>query len=318
MQLGYWLSSEEHGPSALVDHAVSAERAGFALAVASDHFHPWVPAQGQSPFIWSVLGAIAHATESIALATGVSAPIHRIHPVLLAQAASTVAAMAPGRFTLGLGLGERLNEHVTGQAWPRPGIRRRMLGEAIDILRPMLAGEEVNYDGEYYTVEHAQLFTRAASPPRIWVAVGGLRTAQFAGERADGMIGLEPNAANVEAFESAGGAGKPVVAQIHVCIAAAVDDAVDTVTRWWPQQGLPPELFGELSRPSQFAAAVDLVDAKRLQDLIVCCDNAAPIFDAIAAFAGAGYTHVLLHQVGPDQDRLFDLARRELLPAFDQ
>ena len=318
MRLGYWLSSEEHGPSALVDNAVSAEQAGFGLAVASDHFHPWVPAQGHSPFIWSVLGAIARATDRIALATGVSAPIHRMHPVLLAQAASTVSAMAPGRFTLGLGLGERLNEHVTGQAWPRPGIRRRMLGEAIDILRAMLAGEEVNYDGEYYTVEHAQLFTRAAAPPAIWVAVGGQRMARFAGERADGMIGLQPLAASVEAFESAGGAGKPVVAQIHVCIAPTVDEAVDTVVRWWPQQGLPSALFGELSRPSQFAAAVDLVDADRLRRSVVCCDGPAPILDAIAAFAGAGYTHVLLHQVGPDQDPLFDLARRELLPAFDQ
>jgi G6PDH family F420-dependent oxidoreductase len=315
VQLGYWLSCEEHAPSTLVDNAVAAEQAGFRLAMASDHFHPWVPAQGQAPLVWPVLGAIAHATSELALATGVSSTISRIHPLLLAQAASTISAMAPGRFTLGLGLGERLNEQITGAPWPRPGVRRRMLCEAIEILRPLLNGEEVNHEGEHFTVQHAQLFTRAAAPPPIWLAVAGPRTAQVAGERADGMIGVAPVAAQVEAFEKAGGAGKPVVGQLHVCLAPSVDAAVATVARWWPQQALPSALLGELSRPRQFAAAAELLDDARLRKAVVCCDGPGPILDGIAAFGGAGYTRVMLHQVGPDQERFLQFAQSELLPS---
>jgi coenzyme F420-dependent glucose-6-phosphate dehydrogenase len=195
VELGYWLSCEEHAPDTLVRNAVAAEKAGFGFALASDHLHPWVPAQGQAPFVWAVLGAAAHATSRIVLGTGVSSPIHRIHPVLLAQAAATVAAMAPGRFVLGLGEGERINEHVTGKPWPRPGIRRRMIAEAVQIIRPLLAGEDVNHEGEFFTVEHAQLYTRPASLPDIWLAVAGPRTARLAAEQCDGMIGLMPQAA---------------------------------------------------------------------------------------------------------------------------
>lgn len=316
MRLGYWLSCEEHAPSALVDQAVSAEQAGFDLAVASDHLHPWVPAQGQAPAVWPVLGAAAHATSRIELATGVCSPISRIHPVLLAQCAATVAAMAPGRFHLGLGLGERLNEHVTGDVWPRPGLRRRMLSEAIEILRGLFAGDELNYEGRFYTVQHAQLYTRPAAPPPIWVAVAGPRTAKLAGREADGMLGLAPTAAHVEAFEAAGGAGKPVVAQLHLCLADSVDDAVATVARWWPQQALPSPLLSELSRPRQFAAAVELLDPAQHRKAVLCCDSPRTILDAIAAYAGVGFTDVVLHQVGPDQARLFEFARQELLPAL--
>jgi coenzyme F420-dependent glucose-6-phosphate dehydrogenase len=316
MELGYWLSCEEHPPDALVRHAVAAEAAGFRLAVASDHFHPWLPAQGQSPFVWPVLGAIAHATTSIQLATGVSASINRIHPVIIGQAASTLAAMSGGRFILGLGAGERLNEHVTGDPWPRPGIRRRMLREALSILRPLLAGEDVNLEGEFFTVEHAQLFTRAAAPPSIWVAVGGPRTARLAGELADGMIGLEPNAAHVETFAAVGRAGRPVVGQLHICMASSVEDSVATVRRWWPQQALAPVLLSELARPAHFAAAVAGIGDDAVRRAVVCCTGPEPILDAVARFAGVGYTHVVLHQVGPDQDRFLELACREVLPAF--
>jgi coenzyme F420-dependent glucose-6-phosphate dehydrogenase len=316
MELGFWLSCEEHAPRSLVEQAVGAEQAGFGFAMASDHLHPWVPAQGQAPFVWSVLGAAALATRRITLATGVSAPIHRMHPVTLAQAASTVAAMARGRFVLGLGIGERINEHVTGEAWPRPGVRRRMLQEAIEVLRPLLAGDDVDHEGEFFVVEHARIYTRAATPPDLWVAVGGPRTARLAGEHADGMIGLEPDAATVQTFEHAGGAGSAVVGQVHVCIADSVDDAVRTVRRWWPQQALASVLLPELARPEHFAAAVEDLDDDALRHAVVCCTDAAPVLTAIAAFGGAGYTHVALHQVGPEQDRLLDLARAELLPAF--
>ena len=316
MELGFWLSCEEHRPDTLVEQAVTAEEVGFGFALASDHLHPWVPAQGQAPFVWAVLGAAAHATSRITLGTGVSSPIHRIHPVLLAQAASTVAAMAPDRFVLGLGLGERLNEHVVGGHFPRPGVRRRMLVEAIDIIRPLLAGEDVDHEGEFFTVEHARLYTRPASPPDIWLAIAGPRTARLAAEKCDGMIGLAPQAAQVQAFETAGGTGKPVVGQLHICLAASIDAAVATTRRWWPQQALPGALLPELARPEHFAAAIQLVTDQGLRDAVICCDSPQPVLEAIAAFAGAGFTHVAVHQVGPDQERLFEVARDELLPAL--
>jgi G6PDH family F420-dependent oxidoreductase len=316
VKLGYWLSSEEHGPAELVELAVAAESAGFELAVASDHFHPWVPAQGHAPFVWTVLGAVARATERLTVATGVSSPINRIHPAVLAQAVATTACLMPGRFVLGLGLGERLNEHVTGGAWPRPGIRRRMLAEAIGIIRALLAGGEVNHDGEHYTVEHAQLFDRPATRVPIWLAVAGPRTARLAAESCDGMIQVAPSAPLVEAFEAAGGTGRPRVGQLHVSLAASHDDAVDNARRWWPNGGLPPQLLTELSRPSQFAAAADLVDPERLSASVVCATGPDAICSAIARYAGAGFDHVVVHQVGPDQQRFLRLAETELLPAM--
>lgn len=316
MELGYWLSCEEHRPDALVDWAVTAEEVGFGHALASDHLHPWIPAQGQAPFVWPVLGAAASRTSRILLGTGVSAAVHRVHPIVLAQASATVAAMAPGRFALGLGLGERINEHVTGEVWPRPGVRRYMLNEAIDIIKRLWSGEDVDYNGEYFTVEHAQLFTRPPVPPQLWLAIAGPRTAKLAAEKCDGMIGLAPQARQVEAFEAAGGEGKPVVGQLHVCIASTVAEAVETTRRWWPHQALPSALLPELARPDHFASAVEMLDEKALQDAVVCCDNPQPIFDALAAFGGAGFSHVALHQVGPDQDRLFRMAQEELLPAY--
>jgi G6PDH family F420-dependent oxidoreductase len=313
VKLGYWLSSEEHGPGELVDLAVAAEQAGFELAVVSDHLHPWVPAQGHSPFVWSVLGAVARETERLTVATGVSAAIHRVHPVVLAHAAATTACLMPGRFVLGLGLGERLNEHVTGERWPRPGVRRRMVAEAVGVIRDLLAGDDVDHEGEWFTVEHARLYDRPATPVPLWLAVAGPRTAQLAAEAFDGMLYVAPEPRIVEAFEAAGGSGKPRVAQLHVSLAATHDEAVATALRWWPNGGLPSALLGELARPEHFAAAVELVDRERLATTVVCATDGKPIRRAVAAYAGSGFDHVVLHQVGPDQDRLLRLATDELL-----
>src|SRR3954468_636298 len=160
LELGYWLSSEEHGPHALVDHAVHAEEVGFRSAMISDHFHPWVRAQGESPFVWGVLGGIAHATSALRIGTGVTAPIIRMHPAIVAHAAATAAAMLEGRFFLGLGTGERLSEHVVGERWPGATERRAMLEEAVGVIRKLLAGGNVNHVGAYFRVENAELFTR--------------------------------------------------------------------------------------------------------------------------------------------------------------
>jgi coenzyme F420-dependent glucose-6-phosphate dehydrogenase len=314
IEIGYWLSSEEHGPGALVDHAVLAEAHGFDHAMISDHLHPWVPAQGHSSFVWGVLGAIAEATDHLHLATGVTAPVKRVHPVIVAQAAATAAVLLEGRFALGLGTGEALNEHVVGGDWPRPAVRRRVLDEAIQVIRQLFTGDEVSFEGEHVRVEHAQLFTRPASPPPIWVAASGRRTAQLAGERADGLIGLAPDPTLVSAFETAGGAGKARLAQLHVCWADDRDDAVATARRWWPNGALPGSLLAELTRPAQFEDAAQLVDEADVAKTVICGPEPEEMARAVQRFAAAGFTRVYVHQVGPDQVGFMRFWSSDVLP----
>jgi G6PDH family F420-dependent oxidoreductase len=313
-QVGYWLSSEEHGPKALVEHARLAEDHGFEHAMISDHLHPWVPAQGHAPFVWGVLGAIAEATDHLRLATGVTAPVLRMHPVVVAHAAATAAVQLDGRFALGVGSGELLNEHVTGEAWPRSGERRRMLGEAIDIIRRLFQGDEVSHDGAHFTVQHAQLYTRPAVPPPIWVAASGARSAELAGEVGDGLIALAPDPSLVGAFETAGGTGKPRLGQLHVCWADDEDEARATARRVWPNAGLPPSVLAELARPSQFEDLAELVDDERVAKAVICGPDPEPMARAVQRFAAAGFTRVYVHQVGADQKGFLGFWATEVSP----
>jgi G6PDH family F420-dependent oxidoreductase len=316
LEVGYWLSSEEHGPRALVGLARDAEAAGFRHAMISDHFHPWIPAQGHAPFVWGVLGAIATTTSQLHLATGVSAPVARVHPVVLAQAAATASLLLDGRFALGVGTGERLNEHVTGAAWPRAAIRREILAEAVDIVRRLLAGGEVTVDGTWHSVEQATLFSRPADPLPIWIAASGPRSAELAGRLGDGLIGVAADASLVEGFEAAGGVGKDRVAQLHVCWSHDRASAAETVLRWWPQGGLPPRLLAELTRPADVAEACTLVDARRAAAGVVTGPDPDDYLVALARFAAAGFTRVYVHQIGPDQRGWFELWQRHLAPAL--
>ena len=202
------LMSELRSARELVDQARAAEQAGFDLAVISDHFHPWLPEHDHSPFAWSVLGAIAQALPTMGLATGVTCPTGRYHPAVVAQAAATVATLSERRFTLGVGSGERLNEHVTGQPWPRAGDRRAMVAEAIDIIRRLWEGANVNHRGEWFTVENAQLFGLPDALPPILLSASGRRSAKLAGEQADGLIAVSPDPTLVAAYESVGGQGR--------------------------------------------------------------------------------------------------------------
>jgi G6PDH family F420-dependent oxidoreductase len=284
-----------------VANARAAEEHGFEHAMISDHINPWVPAQGHAPFVWGVLGAIGEATERLHVATGVTAPIKRMHPVVVAHAAATAAVLLPDRFALGLGSGERLNEHVVGGVWPRPGVRRRMLREAVDIIKHLLAGDEVNVEGRHFTVEHAQLWSRPPTPPPIWLAASGMRSATLAGEVADGIVGLAPQPELVAAFESAGGEGKTKVAQVHVCWADTEEEARKTAQRWWPNGALPASMLAELSRPSQFEDAAAVLGPDAVSATMVCGPDADAMARAVRRFGGAGFTRVYVHQVGPDQ-----------------
>ncbi|HEX6304165.1 MAG TPA: TIGR03557 family F420-dependent LLM class oxidoreductase, partial [Anaerolineales bacterium] len=217
MEIGYNLSSEEHSPNDLVKNAQRAEETGFSFALISDHYHPWLDRQGQSPFVWSVIGAIAHTTQRLRLGTGVTCPTVRIHPAIIAQAAATAAAMMPGRFFLGVGSGENLNEHILGDPWPPAPIRLEMLEEAVEVMRMLWQGEEVSRYGTYYIVENARVYTLPEELPPIYVASAGQLSAQLAGRIGDGLISVAPIKEVLENFDEGGGEGKPRYGKVDVC-----------------------------------------------------------------------------------------------------
>ena len=316
VQLGYALSSEEHAPLELVAHARRAEEAGFSYALISDHFHPWTDRQGEAPFVWGVLGAIAAATETLRLGTGVTCPLIRMHPAIVAHAAATAASLLPGRFFLGVGTGENLNEHVLGDRWPPADLRRGLLREAIEVMRALWQGEQTTYRGEHYTVEDARLYTLPDEPIEVMVAAGGEPTARLAGEVGDGFVGTAPDAELLAAFEEAGGAGKPRFGQVTVCYASSETEGIRTAHEWWPNGGLRGPLGQELPLPSHFEAAAAMVSPEDLAESVTCGPDPERHAAAIREFADAGYDHVYVHQVGPDQDGFLRFYERELLPAF--
>ena len=217
------------------------------------------------------------------------------------------------RVFVGVGAGERLNEQAFGGRWPSVGERRARLEEAIGILRDLWAGKLVSRRGDHFAVEHLQLWTRPATPPPLFVAASGVRSAELAGRVGDGLIAVTPDRRIVEVFRGSGGEGKPCIGQLHISLAATIDSAVEQAWEWWPHGVVPPALLSELARPTDFEVTAQAIGRDRIGDTVVCATDAAPIHAAIARFAGAGFDTVYLHQVGPDQDRLVRLARDELL-----
>ena len=316
MEIGYALAAEDWPPNELVRLARRAEESGFEFALVSDHFHPWVDAQGQSPFVWSVLGGIAEATERLQVGTGVTCPLIRMHPAIVAQAAATTAAMIPGRFILGLGTGENLNEHVLGDRWPAPDERLEMLEEAIEVIRLLWEGGEQTHRGRHYTVDHARLFTLPEEPPPIVVAAGAPNAAELAGRPADGLANSSPDRTVVERFEAAGGAGKPTYGMLHVCVSPSEEEGLETAHRLWANTALPGELSRELARPAHFEDAVKTIRKEDLAESIPCGPDPSPQLEAVKEFADAGYDRVWVHQIGADQEVFFRLYEREVMPAL--
>jgi G6PDH family F420-dependent oxidoreductase len=311
--VGYALSSEEHRPDDLVRYARLAEERGFGFALVSDHFHPWTDRQGQSPFVWAVVGAIAQATERLRLGTGVTCPTMRMHPAIVAHAAATAAALMPGRFFLGLGTGENLNEHVHGDRWPEGEVRLEMLAEAIEVIRLLWQGGYRSHRGRHYTVEQARLYTLPDEPPPIAVAAGKPDAAKLAATAGDGLVGTAPDAELLREFEAAGGAGKPRYGQLTVCWAEDEAQARKTALEWWPNAALPGDLTQELALPRHFEQAARLVTEDQVSEQVVCGPDPEAHRAAIAEFAETGYDHVYVHQVGPDQEGFLDFYAREIL-----
>ena len=318
IKLGYALSSEEHDPNLLVTNAQIAEQVGFEFLLISDHFHPWVPQQGNSSFVWSVLGGIAQVTKRVSVGTGVTCPIMRFHPALTAQAAATIAAMMPGRFFLGLGTGEYLNEHIYGDPWPEIDTRQEMLEEAIYVLRELWKGEEYSYEGTYYTIRDARIYTLPQELPPIYVAASGAESAKLAAEISDGLISTSSGDEVVKAFEKAGGLDKPCYGMIKVCWASSQEEAKETVKQWWPTSTISGALHSDLPTPKHFDDVVEAMGEPKVPEDTILGPNPNSYLKAIQKLQENGYDHIYLHQIGPDQDGFFEFFKNELMPLLEK
>ncbi|HEV7193406.1 MAG TPA: LLM class F420-dependent oxidoreductase [Jatrophihabitantaceae bacterium] len=317
VKLGYTLMCEQSGPRALIANAVTAEQAGFDFEVISDHYFPWLDSQGHAPNAWPVLGAVAHATDDVELMTYVTCPIMRYHPAVVAQFAATVGLISEGRFTLGLGAGENLNEHVIGQGWPPVNVRHEMLAEAVDIISALFGGDYVNYSGSHFRVDSAKLWDVADQPPRIGLAVSGPQSCALAGQNADVMIAVEPDPSLGERFDAAGGAGKPRVGQVPICFDRDRDTAIARAHDQFRWFGGGWKVNAELPGPAGFAGASQFVTKEDVASAIPCGPDVAAHVDAVRRFADAGFTHVAVVQIGGEhQDDFLDWAKGELLPAL--
>jgi G6PDH family F420-dependent oxidoreductase len=316
VRLGYKLSSEERGPRELVRLARLAEESSFSFALISDHFHPWTDRQGHSPFVWSVIGAIAAVTRTLELGTAVTCPTTRIHPALVAQAAATCALLMDGRFFLGLGTGENLNEHIVGQGWPETEVRQERLLEAVQVIRLLWEGGNKSHHGRHFTVENARLYSRPETPPPLLLAVGGPRSADLAGSVADGMVGTDPSAELIGRFDRAGGAGKPRYAELTVCWNKSEAAGRRLAKEVWPTAAMESSLSWELPLPAHFEAVAELVTEDGVAESIICGPDPKRHLAAIAKYVDAGYDHICIHQVGPDQAGFMRFYEREILPRF--
>jgi G6PDH family F420-dependent oxidoreductase len=319
LRIGYTLMTEQRAPTDLVADARLAEAAGFPFAVMSDHFHPWLEAQGHSGYAWSILGAIAAVTEKMELMTYVTCPIRRYHPAIVAQKAATIALLSNGRFRLGLGAGERLNEHVVGGGWPSTDVRHEMLEEAVEIIRMLWEGDYVTYHGMHFSVDTAKLFDLPAKLPEIGIAVSGPKSVSLAGGLADFLIATEPDKALIDQWREAGGTGDRIVGQLPVCWGTDRDACIKLAHeqfRWGVGGGWG--IQADLPNPSNFDRATQRVKPEEVAEEVPCGPDPQPIVEAVSKFAEAGFTDVAIVQVGPDQKGFCDFYARTLRGAFER
>jgi G6PDH family F420-dependent oxidoreductase len=310
---GVFLSSEEHSGPALVQQALAAEVAGFDRLWISDHYHPWNDEQGQSPFVWSVIGGIAAVTDRVHVTTAVTCPTIRIHPAIIAQAAATAATMLPGRFTLGVGSGEALNEHILGDRWPPADERLDMLEEAVEVIRLLWMDGVHSFDGRFYVVEHARIYSRPDTPPDVLVSGLGRKAISCAARIADGLITVGPGADRLRQYRDENGRG---IAQTGLKVCWGEDEAacVDLVHRLWPNHALPGELPQVLPTPEHFEQAAQLVTREMVAEQVPCGPDADTHAAAIQEHVDAGFDEVYINQIGPDQAGFLEFYTREVLP----
>ncbi len=311
---GYTVMAEQSTPRQMIDGAVRAEEAGFDFLMVSDHFHPWLSSQGQSPFTWSVLGAIAERTTRIEIITAVTCPFIRYHPAVIAQAAATVQVISEGRFRLGLGAGERLNEHVVARGWPAFDVRHEMLAESVEIMRALWSGGNHTYRGEHLQLEDARLYTLPDRPPDVVVAAGGPQAAEMAARIGDGAMFVEPSADLVGRFTSAGGAGKPVYGQAAVCWAADEARARQTAHDRWRFALSGWKVQAELPNVANFEAESARAREEDVAEMVTCGPDPQRFVEALGKWIAAGFTDVGVVQAGDDQEGFLRFWQEELRP----
>jgi G6PDH family F420-dependent oxidoreductase len=316
MRLGYFLSSEEWGPAELVKHARMARDAGFDRLWISDHYHPWNDEQGHSPFVWSTIAAIAASVPGMTVTTAVTCPTVRIHPAVIAQAAATSALLLEGRFCLGVGSGEALNEHILGDRWPDADERLEMLEEAIAVIRRLWTGGMQDHRGRHYRVSNARIYDLPVSPPPILVSGFGPKAIDLAARVGDGFVSVQPDAEGIDRFRRGGGSGKLVQGGTKVCWGASEELARRTAHRLWPNEALPGELPQILPTPRHFEQASELVTEEMIGDAVVCGPDLDRHREWVTTYEQAGFDELYVQQIGPDQEEFFAAYRDGVLPGF--
>ncbi len=314
MKIGYFLSSEEFGPRNLLEQARSAEQAGFDRLWISDHFHPWNDEQGHSPFVWSVIGALAEVTDTAKVTTAVTCPTVRIHPAIVAQAAATCAVLLEGRFALGLGSGEALNEHILGGRWPEAGERLEMLEEAVEVIRALWQGGMQSHRGRHYRVEKARIYDLPDELPPILISGFGPKATRLAARIGDGFCAVSPDRKAVERFRSNGGGDKLAAGGLKVCWDEDEKAARARAHKLWPVEQLPGELAQVLPTPAHFEQASELVSEEMVAEAIPCGADIDAHLKAICAYADAGFDELYIQQVGGGHEAFFEVYSREILP----
>ncbi len=318
MKIGYFLSSEEFGPRELVEQARMAEQAGFRDLWISDHYHPWNEEQGHSGFVWSTIGAIAEATENMKVTTAVTCPTTRIHPAIIAQAAATSTLLLNGRFALGIGTGEALNEHILGDRWPEVEERLEMLEEAVEVIRKLWQGGMQSHRGRHYRVENARIYDLPDPTPPILISGFGEKSIALASRIGDGFVTTGPDEEAVEQFRSGGRSDRPITGGLKVCWAEDEASARKTVHRIWPNEQLPGELAQLLPTPAHFEQASELVTEDMVAEEVPCGPDLEKHIEKIKAYEEAGFDELYIQQIGPEQQRFFETYAREVLPRFNQ
>ncbi len=313
-RIGYFLSCEEYSPTEIVEQARLAGEAGFDALWISDHFHPWTNEQGESAFVWSAIGAISQVCD-LPVTTAVTCPTVRIHPAIIAQAAATSAALlGPGRFTLGVGSGEALNEHILGDVWPHAELRLEMLEEAIGLIRRLWTGEVVSHEGVHYTVDTARIYSLPEELPQIYVSAFGSKALDLACRVGDGFISVMPDAEGVSTFRQAKGAHAPTQAGFKVGWGSDKEQAIDDAYRLWPNAGVPGELSQVLPSPQHFEQAAELVTRDKIAGSATFGDSVQEHVDAFTPFVEAGFDDVYVANMGPRYAEMIAAYGKEVLP----
>jgi G6PDH family F420-dependent oxidoreductase len=312
MRIGYFLSCEEYDSTQLIEQAKAAAEAGFEALWISDHFHPWNNEQGNSPFVWSVIGAISQVCD-LPVTTAVTCPTIRTHPAIVAQAAATSAEMLGGKFILGVGSGEALNEHILGTVWPSADVRLEMLEEAVALIRELWTGKVVTTEGKHYKVDHARIYNVPETPPEIYVSGFGPQATDLAARIGDGYMNVAPQAEMVGRFKTASG-GKPAQGGAKVAFAPTKEEGWDHAYRLWPNQGLPGELAQILPTPEHFQQATELVTEEMIRDSTVAGNDPAEHLEQIQQYAEAGYDELYIANMGPHYQEMIAFYGEQVLP----